>query len=186
MPSTPNPHQPNLGTTVLSWWSTHLAADRSDARALSARLRRATAPSQVLSEAAVHVLLTRLRSEARLGEAVLRDPVRIYRLVTVLAHVMTHTPKTPLFALAGRRASRGPDRLVLSHLRFQKVLMARPEELATTLRRVLAMTEGRANVAALARDLIFFDDSTRQRWCFDYFQSSAAIPQTPSKEETSA
>jgi len=162
---------PTFGKTALNWWSGHIGGDTPSAKALSARLRRSTIPSQSLSERAVVGLVEAATKELGAdSDAVhaLHDPIRLHRVVSVLAHVRVHE-KSALFALAGkaRRGNNPP----LSELRFKRVLSATGKDIPTAVRRVVQMTDGRANVASLATDILFHGEKVLQGWCFDYYQA---------------
>lgn len=154
------------GQSVLGWWGRNIG-DREipTARALSARLRRAVSPIDVLAEPAVHDLSRVLD---------LRDAARLVRLVQVLAEVREHTSRT----LAQRMGTDDPP--ALSSLRFQRLIRAEDEALTTALRRALPLVDRTCNVAALGQDLLFWNEPTRARWCFHYF--GAAAPQSLSEE----
>jgi len=161
------------GAIILSWWQTALA-DRGQgrARALAARLRRAGGV-EALAEPEVHDLARRLG----LGRGA-RDAARLVRLVQVLAWVREHTGAR----LAARLGGHDP---ALSHLRFQRLMRAGPDEIAPALRRALPMVERSCNVAALGADLLDWDhpewgEVARTRWCFEYF--GAPAPQTPAPD----
>lgn len=171
---------PDIGRQVESWWQQHVADRQSgQARGLAARLRRRTA-IEVLAEPAVHKLADSLHT---------RDAERLLRLVRVLAE-LRGTSATSLPRLLGRG-----DPKPLSTARFQTVMRGEGDELTTALIRAirgLGAADARAcNIAALARDLWFWDDATRARWTFEYF--AAPVPETltpaaphPDSEETLA
>lgn len=151
-----------------AWWNDNIA-DRNDgaARALSARLRRA-GPIEALSEPAVFRLAQSLGT---------RDPVRIHRIVSVLANIRSNRP------LRIAQAFGAGDPPALSPLRFQRVLRADGEALGPALIRVLPMIDRSCNVGTLGADLFFWNDATRTRWIFDYH--GATQPGPTESEETS-
>lgn len=150
------------GDTIAQWWRVNLAArEVGRARALAARLRRAT-PVEALAEADVHALARRIG----LGRHP-SDAARLARLVQVLAHLREDAGQS----LAERLG--GPDPK-LSNLRFQRLLRAQGDDLTTALRRALPMVDRRCNVAQLGQDMLNWDhpewgDAVRADWCFDYF-----------------
>lgn len=156
----------SAGQIILGWWS-HEVADRTSgaARALAARLRRAT-PASALAEPAVHHLAAQLNLSAR-------DAERLSQLVRLLAQVREHRPE-PLPKLLGGAEP------ALSALRFQRLMRAEGDELSDSLRRAIGLADGRCNVAALGQDILRWDDRTRMNWCFNYFGESA--PQTEKTE----
>ncbi|MTH95150.1 type I-E CRISPR-associated protein Cse2/CasB [Roseibium sp. RKSG952] len=155
----------SAGAAALGWWHSNLhAEDSGSARALAARLRRG-GPVAVLSEPAVQELAKQLA----LGPERAADLVRLVRL---LAEIRENQGTR----LAERLGGSDP---VLSRLRFQKLMRAEGDELATLLRRAIVMAGRRCNVAALASDLLDWE-AARTRWCFQYF--SADAPEDNQKE----
>lgn len=142
------------------WWRRSLAnRDSGAARALAARLRRATG-LEVLVEPAVQDLARRLGFAAA-------DAERLLRLVQVLAE-LRETDAAPLARRLGG---------VLSPLRFQRLMRAQDDAFVTQLRRALVMADRRCNAHRLAGDLLAWEhsdrgDAVRAQWCFDYFGGS--------------
>lgn len=154
---------------ALRWWrELQPEGKRANAAAL-AQLRRATTPAEALMVQAAHDLATRLGR----GRA---DWLAVGTLAAALAHVRTHDGSRPAAAIFGEPTG-GDDGRRVSALRFRRLLQANdwPERL-TALRRAIALTGGRSNVADLARSLLRWNDHTRTRWMFDYF--GAAPPET--------
>ncbi len=152
------------GAVILRWWGRDLVDRQSGrARALAARLRRARGAA-ALAEGEVHDLA----QELGLGPFE-RDGERLARLVSLLAGVKEHVPQT----LAQRLG--GPEP-VLSTLRFQRLMRADQAEWPEALRRAIGMAEGRCNVALLGRDILYWGESVRRRWCFHYFGAEAPEP----------
>lgn len=148
----------SFGATVLRWWGQNIGArDSAQARALAARLRRAGL-IEVLSERAVQDL-------ARTTGTVPAQAEHLARMVRLLAE-LRENDRAPL----AQRLGGG----VLSDLRFQRLMRAQRDERDALLRRAIAMADRRCNVAAFARDLWFWDDATRTRWCFEYFGDNAS------------
>lgn len=146
------------GQIILGWWGIEIADRKSSsARALSARLRRASGVD-ALTEPAVHELSRRLH---------LRDGAVLVRLAMVLAEVRDHRPQTLAQCLGGTEPK-------LSTLRFQRLMRTEEADLVPALRRAIAMADNSCNVAALGTDLLNWSDATRTRWCFHYFNS--AVP----------
>ncbi len=155
------------GAIISGWWKSHLANRESGrARALAARLRRSEG-IEALLEPEIHDLAGRLGIRA--GGA-----NRLVRLVQVLAEVRDGGAR-----LAQRLGGADP---VLSPLRFQRLIRARGEDLTVALRRALPMAERRCDVAALGKDLLYWDvpdtgDKIRTRWAFDYFSPANSTPE---------
>ncbi|MGO4909820.1 type I-E CRISPR-associated protein Cse2/CasB [Pseudorhodobacter sp. W20_MBD10_FR17] len=156
------------GQIILGWWGRALGdRERPAARALAARLRRA-GPIEALVEREVQELARALS----LGP---NDAPRLARLVCLLAELRDHVAAP----LAARLGGAEP---VLSTLRFQRLMRAEGDELVPLLRRAIGMADGKANIAALGADLLFWNDKTRARWCFQYF--GAETPADMRKEMT--
>ncbi|MCA0270876.1 MAG: hypothetical protein LCH69_02295 [Proteobacteria bacterium] len=158
--------EPTARGIIRNWWR-HEIGDRqsSPARALAARLRRATA-IEALSEPAVHRLADRLGS---------RDAQRLHRLVSVLAHLREDAGQRLPQKLGALRRDDGPN------LRFQQLMRAEGEALTTALVRALPMAGNACNAGALGADIYFWTDDTRTRWTFDYFGAAApeSLEETP-------
>jgi CRISPR system Cascade subunit CasB len=89
----------------------------------------------------------------------------------ILAHIKTHQDK-PTFAawLAQPRGESAGSRV--SELRFRRLIRIKShDELFIDLVRVLPLADNTAPVVALARDVYRWNDFTRQRWTFDYYDA---------------
>lgn len=148
------------GVVAMGWWSRNIAPrDNAAARGLSARLRRAAGPIAVLCEPAVHELARGLRfGPEKAGKLV--------QLACLLAELRDHDG-TPLARRLG-----GTDP-ILSRSRFEKLIRAEDEELTALMRRAILMADRRCDVISLAGDLLYWNDVTRNRWCFHYFGADA-------------
>lgn len=159
------------------WWRAQIGArDSSAARALAARLNRGEGV-EILAERAVFDLGMSLR--------LVDQPARLVALVQVLASVREDRGG-PL----PRRLGQG-DTPALSPMRFQRLLRAESEELATLIRRALPMVQRACDAGSLGADLLHWNDDTRARWAFAYFGApvpARLTPETPpaSDEETEA
>ncbi len=150
----------DIGQTIRIWWQYNIAdRDSSAARGLSARLRRAGA-IEALAEPQVYGL------SRDIG---LTDATRLVRLVLVLAELRVSSTDT----LAKRLGQGDPP--ALSRQRFQKLIRADGDILVTSLRRALPMVARTCNVAELGRDMFWWDDKTRARWCFQYYGAAAPL-----------
>ena len=158
-----------VSKSVFDWWRSNLGNRERNpsARALAASLRHATGV-EALADPAVHQLARSLE----LGQQD-RDADRLIRLATVLAEVREHEVRSLAMRLG--------ETDTLSRLRFERLIRSGEDEIAVAVRRALPLVERRCNVAMLGVDLVFWNDRTRARWCFDYFQ--AAAPQTLSSKE---
>ncbi len=159
--STDQPKDRGKSQAILGWWQHHMGErSNSSAKALSARLRRATAV-EALAEPAAHALAKALDLKRSA-----RDTEALVRLALVLAWVREHEPGAQ--QRLAQKFGRG-DPPLLSALRFQRLMCAEGDEIVTALRRALPLAQYRCNVAALGEDLLYWNDKTRTRWSFDYF-----------------
>jgi CRISPR system Cascade subunit CasB len=179
------PH-PDRSTIIFDWWKDNLQnANDSNARALSARLRRATTMVETLSERAVFELGKDLHLNSK--------PEILALLASTLAHVDDHKSQT--FAkCCGEVVGQSGDgkqkknSYKLSETRFQNVARCEePMELATQLRRALPIIGKTCDVGRLGEDLMkWFEleqsERTRARWWFDYF--GGTMPAATEKETT--
>jgi len=146
---------PWSGSTAMSWWAGSVVGEAPSCRRLSARLRRASSLSEILSEPEVFDLSRRLGIDA---------PHRIALTAVVLARVTDHRQDS-LATLLGRNS-------VMSQMRFRKMMSTPYGDLRIAMRRALAMSGGQANVSRLAADLLSWTEDTRSRWCIDYHKAS--------------
>jgi CRISPR system Cascade subunit CasB len=161
----------DLGRICYGGWAELTDGNSGRARAEVAQLRRAVAPVDVLTHAATHRLHRALLSA---GIDLRVQPQRLALLVMVLAHV-----KTSGRGLAQVLGQGDPP--AYSTLRFDRLIRTDAQgdgaaDLAQQLRRALAQVKHEANVSTLARDLYWWSDQTRARWCFDYYGAGEAAP----------
>lgn len=158
--------------SIREWWHTNLGNRENNprARALAARLRHATGV-EALAEPAVHDLARSLELGQRDDDA-----DRLIRIASVLAEVREHDYRHLAARLGAADA--------LSRLRFERLIRSSSDEIATAVRRALPLAERRCNVGTLGTDLLFWNDGTRARWCFEYF--GATPPRPLSQEENHA
>ena len=158
----------DVGTICLGWWGHLTNKEIGRSRSDLARLKRASGAAEALAIKAVHELNTKLTAE----DFGLRSrPEQLALIAMTLAQVKEHTA----WRLA-RNMGRG-DPKPLSEIRFDSLIRTQlTAELSTSLRRALHATGQVANVAALAQDLFYWNDSTRARWCFDYYGAHDAAP----------
>lgn len=157
-----------INKVCFNWWVELTNPRLANSRADLARIRRANGPVEALTITAVHTLYTGL-TEAYVD---LRfQPERLTLLALTLAHLKTNRAEP-----AARQMGRG-DPPKLSSMRFNHLIRATtPEELMTPMRRALKLIDNSANVGQLARDLYWWNDTTRARWCFDYYGAPSAAP----------
>ena len=152
--------RPTISKAAFLWWTRELS-DHGPGRMARAQLRRCSTPSQALAFPATHAL------HAALGGGMIHRADTLALIAVALANLRESD--------ARRAAERMGD--MLSPLRFQTLIRAKtPGDLFQPLRRALVQIDGRANVGALAEDLFFWGDKTRNRWCFDYYGAGYAEP----------
>lgn len=89
----------------------------------------------------------------------------------VLAHIKTHQEKPAFAAWLAQPRGEGLGPRV-SELRFRRLVRIKShDELLIDLVRVLPLAGDAAPVVALAEDVYRWNDFTRQRWTFDYYDA---------------
>ena len=154
---------------VVEWYRYSLGRDDGAARAARARLRRCQSTVEALAVAETHELYRRL---IEIGPATVRGPDQLALLATAFAR-LRGVDGRELAVLFGQQDTRDGPRL-LSELRFQSLIRVRSHrDLMAPLRRALAVLgpDVSCNGRVLARDLIWWSNRVRNRWCFQYFGS---------------
>lgn len=144
--------------------------ERGGDRAALARLRRAGTLAEVMAEEAAVDLWRRL------GGGDVQRLKRIAVIAHVLAHVREHDEQRAIRRV-GRQSYGDADSAKLKPLRFRRLLAAREDdELMREMRRLVQLADRRLDVGHLAASLLFWSDTTRARWTFDYFAAAHAQP----------
>lgn len=165
-----------VGDIVYTWWEQNIASrdENSRARALAARLRRGDVQT-ILCEREVHDLARKLNLGFRRADD-------LVRLVSLLAEIRTHV-SFPLAKLLGKEKNAGEkNNPILSNLRFQRLMRSESQELISLLRRGINLVGKQCNVNYLAGDLLHWNEKTRTKWCFQYFD--VAAPKNITEEKT--
>ena len=136
------------------WWGRLVSGESGHHRAALARIRRASTPLEVIQEPEALRLVTRLHTFS---------PDRVAILAGVLAHVR-ESPATALTRALGEVHS-----AALSETRFRRLLQAETHELLERMRRLVKLSKGAANVQHLAEGILYWGDSVKQRWIFEYY-----------------
>lgn len=134
-------------------------------KAALARLRRASTPIEVLLEPEALRLVARLPFSSKKAAV----------LAGVLALVRETDDKSIASAI-GRRSLDDEQSAVMSEGRFRRLLQSRDEELLEAMRRLVRLLKGRANVIDLSKAILYWGDSTKQRWIFDYYNVATGGP----------
>jgi len=150
---------------LLTWWQG--LRDEPGDRAI---LRRAASPVDVVFCPAFHRLIGRLRTE---GYPLGNDGSAGVAVVAGLAaHVREHAAGSSLARqMAGPRAVGSGARV--SGLRFRRLLAVSDRaELYPLLIRVVRLLDGRVDVPDLARSAFWWNQRTRKRWAYDYYDAT--------------
>lgn len=151
------------GEMLVKWW-TELPDDKGG----RAELRRAHDLMHIVMSPAyqrLHRMLCRVLPE---GHVPADKEDRLAIAAALLAHVKDDDSSASLPVLMSKREQEG-DRPPVSPLRFRRLLeMTDVEDLFVGLRRVLPLLGHRANVVALANDVVNWGDATRKRWAYRY------------------
>jgi CRISPR system Cascade subunit CasB len=182
------------GARALAWWRKHCHPVNGDP-GTRARLRRARSVVDALQINAAVELARRLGAVPKDHPA---PDWKIYAaldLGRVLAHVKEDDARHPM-AAAGwqsfpgdrKESDAGTDRPRLSEARFRRLLQARGgEETVSAFVRLVALLDGRVNVAQLTTDFLDWNhpergDRVRERWAFHYLAAGSAAPTTASTD----
>ena len=151
------------------WWRALVSEDpgrrttQGARRAALARLRRAATPIEVMQEPEALRLIRRLP----------RDPERVAMLAGILAHVRESDDQRIVRAIG--RESFDEDKAIMSEARFRRLLQTPGNELMDPLRRLVRLTKGKANVRDLSFSVLYWGDSVKKRWIFDYYGVSDSL-----------
>lgn len=160
--------EPDHGFVALQWWRvlTGQHPGRKETgkdRAARARLRRASPTDAMCEEATLQLLHALKLSSARLP--------RVATLAAVLATIREDDGKRPFGRQIGREKITDAKSAKLSMIRFRRLLEAETEEeIATALRRAIAIAGFTVNVRDVTRTLLFWEDEkTKPRLVLDYY-----------------
>ncbi len=178
-------HWSSEGQVAFAWWQalngqgeTGEESRNGGDAAARARLRRAASPLQALAEARAVQLAQMLGMNER------TPPLQLQfagALAAVLAHVRNNVSDPEMATLLGPR--KGQESAAMSDLRFRRLLAARtPIDLMRQMRAAVQLLRGEANVADISHAMLRWNDDTRVRWTYAYWQAAFASPS--SGEET--
>ncbi len=148
----------DVGDVCYRWWRQALGPETGRGRAARARLRKAASAVEAIQ----------VEETFELYKALDRKPdTETLALIAIsLAQIKENTAQKA----AERFGRKNGDTRLLSDLRFQRLVRTPdPAELVTPLRRALKVIDDRANICDLARDLYYWNEETRIRWCFEYY-----------------
>jgi len=159
--------------TVIKWYWSSLGRDDGTARMTRARLKRCELPAEALAIEATHELNKMLRA---IGKKPSSDQLALLVVTFARLQLAKDGQGEKIAVLFGRKSIKdGPRRL--SDLRFQALIRIREHrDLITPLRRALGVlgADFACNGFALARDLYWWSDDVRNRWCYQYFAAEIA------------
>ena len=151
-----------FNATVTEWWREMQQDGQPNRRGELAELRRCKTLAEVLLAPRFQVLRWKLH-KAGYGYA-----PSIAAVAGILARVKQTTDLTFPAWLAGGGEPR------LSELRFRRLIGYKTlDEAFPALVRVLAVADNTAPIASLANDIYHWNDQTRQRWTFAYYDALA-------------
>jgi CRISPR system Cascade subunit CasB len=134
-------------------------------RAGRAALRRCATLTQIALTPAYQRLLRKLRQTGWATSPRRED--RLAAVAKLLAHVRENDEQSLAKAMSARDEESGRPRV--SEIRFLCLLESNdPETLFSGLQRVLPLMQHKANVMALANDLIFWGDRVKREWAYAY------------------
>ena len=147
---------------LVSWW--HRLEDARGDRAL---LRRAGSLTDVALSAPYQRLYRQLVAAGWDSQSSDERNDRLAAVVGLLAHIKEDSQQALPKAMSARLP--GEDKPPVSELRFQRLLESPDTEaLFSSLRRVLPLMNNSVSVKALANDVLYWGDSIKKRWAYDY------------------
>jgi CRISPR system Cascade subunit CasB len=162
-----------------------------------ARLRRISDPTEAAMDEAVFALFRKLYPDMAPENPRFEGALaRVGVLASVLAHVREQPSpdrrgRRPSAASAiGRRDREKPESVVMSALRFRRLLTAKTDaDILIGFRRLVALAGGKINVADVADSILIWGDPdrgdrVRTRWAFDYYGGGHAVPRAAGTEPT--
>jgi len=153
------------GDVLKDWWLA-LAGNRGD----RAELRRARSPVDAALIPATAHLLARLRDTDVKNHAGWVE--RIPAIAGLAAHLDPNAEHAVLYgaiSLPERMAQARGDRVLVSELRFRRLLRTPRAELYRPMIRVLALLDHQANLFELAETMFWWGPKLQKEWAFAYF-----------------
>ena len=169
--------QKGAGAIAADWWKDLNPPDPEQQtgakKAALAELRRAATPLEALREPAALRLIQRLPHY--------RDKDRLAALAGILAWVREDDDSTVARAI-GRDSLDDGEPPAMSEARFRRLMQIESNDgdLMDAMRRLVRLTGRKVNVQDLADSILYWGDSIRKRWIFDYYGVGRAAPSDPS------
>ncbi|MCY4259650.1 MAG: type I-E CRISPR-associated protein Cse2/CasB [Rhodobacteraceae bacterium] len=151
---------------AFQWWSELTTKRSGRRRGAVARMRRAATPLEVMFEPEALGLIQRLP----------RDPDRVAALAGILACVSIDDSRPVARAIGRAALDDNQTPAILSEARFRRILQTPEDGLMDAMRRLVAMTKGKANVRDLSAAVLYWNDGVKRKWIFQYYNVSFAAP----------
>lgn len=159
-----------------AWW-TALQPDPARKypgdRAALAQLRRCATVSEAMQEPAAIKLFQAVKASDP------RELPDIALTAAILARVREDTGRSAaaltVARIIGPELGGKPETALVKPLRFRRLMEAHePDERLIAFRRLVALAGGKLPVAQFARSLLAWNDDTRRKWIFDYWNAGQA------------
>ena len=164
------------GEVVYDWWRALVPDDqgtkafKGHQRAALARLRRAGDVINVLMEPEALRLIQRLPNH---------QPDRVATVAGVLAFVTPPHEAVHVIRSVGRTAFYKDKSATLSEKRFRRLMQLQADDLLDPMRRLVRLNKRHANVGDLAESILFWGDSVKKRWIFEYYGVETVAAREP-------
>ena len=161
----------SAGELVYDWWrglvpdDEGTKASKGHQRAALARLRRAQGDIDVMMEPEALRLILRFPPHQR---------DRVATVAGVLAFVTAHEAAHVIRSV-GRTAFDKDDSASLSENRFRRLMQLGADDLLDPMRRLVRLNKGHANVRDLADSILFWGESVKKRWIFEYYSPGGEL-----------
>lgn len=169
---------------IRSWWSAlqpDPSRNRPGNRAALAQLRRCAGLVDIVTVPAFHDLWRHCgKPRGSRGE-------RLALAAAVVAHIRRDQPDVLLSRSLGPDDPGNPATATLSPLRLRRLLAVRDDDaepLRLQLTRLIQMNDDTANVADVAAAALWWNEKTRIRWAFAYWDAPDATPAGATPPET--
>ena len=147
---------------ALRWWKAlnpENGVQSGAQRAALARLRRSNDTIDILREREGLRLVASFPPDRRERAALLAG---------VLAFVR-EDDRERIARAVGRTELDDDSSAKMSESRFRRLLQADEDDFMDSMRRIVRLTKGRCNVYDMSRSILYWGDSVRKRWIFDYY-----------------
>ena len=158
-----------IGQISERWWRYLNDGKTGAARRASAELRRASSTTDIL----MHPYTQELYRSLNTAGVELWHSGRVETLAALallLPHVKEANKKSLPKVMGEKPVKDGSP--IVSGLRFQDVVRTENVfKVAIKLRRLMPLVKANCDISALALDLLYWSERTRNNWCFYYYNS---------------